>query len=47
MCPECKYLGRLVSDEVSSFIHALLRDDEIYYRVREMATKLKADLNKS
>jgi hypothetical protein len=47
MCPECKYLGRVLDDEVGGFIHALLRDDEIYYRVREMAKKLKADLNKS
>jgi hypothetical protein len=47
MCPECKWLGYVLGDEVNNFIHALLRDDEIYYRIREMAKKLKADLNNS
>jgi phage FluMu protein Com len=47
MCPECKYLGRVLGGEVSTFIHALLRDDDIYHWIRELARKLKADLNNS
>jgi DnaJ-class molecular chaperone len=47
LCPECKGLGRLLGDEVSNFIHALLRDDDIYHRIRQMAEKLKADINNS
>lgn len=47
MCPECKWLGRVLGDEVSTFIHALLRDDDIYHWIKEAAQKLKADLNNS
>jgi DnaJ-class molecular chaperone len=46
-CPSCKALGYVLNDEVSTFIHALLRDDEIYHWIRELAKKLRADFNKS
>ena len=45
--PKCKGLGRVLGDEVSNFIHALLRDDEIYYWIRGLAQRLIVDLNNS
>ena len=47
ICPECKGLGRILGDEVGSFIHALLRDDEVYYWLRTTAEKLKSDISNS
>ena len=47
ICPECKGLGRILGDEVGNFIHALLRDDDVYPWIRDLARKLKADLNNS
>lgn len=44
-CPECKGLGRILGDEVGNFIHALLRDDEVYHWLRATAEKLKADIS--
>lgn len=46
-CPECKALGYVLGNDVSTFIHALLRDDDIYHWIRELAQKLKVDLNNS
>ena len=47
VCPSCEGLGAKVADDVSTFVHALLRDEEIYYRIRDLVRKLKADLSKS
>ena len=46
-CPSCKGLGLSLSDEGSNFVHALLRDDDVYYWIRQLVEKIKGDIKGS
>jgi hypothetical protein len=35
-----------LSDEGSSFVHVLLRDEDVYHWIRKIAERLKADIGK-